>query len=145
LKPQGLLQVEAYVDASFAPHSDSKSHTGIAVFIGGAMVFAASQKQKCITKSPTESELVGLMDNVSFIELFEEFFRFVMNTEKKSPIIYQDSTSVISLVTKGGGVVRTKHLRVRMNLCKEAVDEKRVWITYVHTSKMFGRESFYYF
>ncbi len=55
------------MDASFALHSDSKSHTGIAVFIGGAMVFAASQKQKCVTKSPMESELVGLMDNDSFL------------------------------------------------------------------------------
>ncbi len=105
LIPKGLLQVEAYVDASFALHADSKSHTGIAVFIRGAMVFAASQKQKCVTKSPTESELVALMDNVSFIELFEEFFRFITNTEKKSPMIYQDSTSVLSLVPKGGGVV----------------------------------------
>ena len=112
MQPKGILQVTAYMDASFAPHYDSKSHTGIAVFIGGAMVFAASQKQKCITKSPTESELVGLMDNVSFIELFEEFFRFITHTEKQTPLIYQDSTSVILLVTKGGGVVCTKHLRV---------------------------------
>jgi hypothetical protein len=59
-----------------------------------------------------------------------------MNVEKKCPLFFQDSTSVISLVTKGGGVVRTKHLRVRMNLCKEAVDEKRVRIAYIHTSKM---------
>jgi hypothetical protein len=81
LKPAGILQVTAYVDASFAPHSDSKSHTGIVIFIGGAMVFAASRKQKCVTKSPTESELVGLTDNVSFIELFEEFFCFVTHTE----------------------------------------------------------------
>ncbi len=135
-RPAGMLQVTAYVDASFAPHSDSKSHTGIVIFIGGAMVFAASRKQKCVTKSPTESELVGLTDNISFIELFKVFFCFVTHTEKRSPLIYQDSTSVISLVTKGGGVVRTKHLRVRMNLCKEAVDEERVRIAYVHTSKM---------
>ncbi len=123
MQPKGILQVTAYMDASFASHYDSKSHTGVAVFIGGAMVFAASQKQKCITKSPTESELVGLMDNVSFIELFEEFFCFITHTEKQFHLIYQDSTSVILLVTKGGGVVCTKHLRVRMNLCKEAVDE----------------------
>jgi hypothetical protein len=68
--------------------------------------------------------------------MFEEFFHFVMNTEKKCPLIYQDSTLVISLVTKGGGVVQTKHLRVRMNLCKEAVDEKCIRITYIHTSRM---------
>jgi hypothetical protein len=42
LTPLGVLGVEAYVDAAFAPHADSKSHTGVAIFIGGALVFAAS-------------------------------------------------------------------------------------------------------
>jgi hypothetical protein len=101
------------------------------------LVFAASRKQKCVTKSPTESELVALTDNIGFIELFEEFFSFIVNREEKMPpLIYQDSTSVISLVTKGGGVVRTKHLRVRMNLCKEALEDKRIKIAYIHTTKM---------
>jgi hypothetical protein len=137
LKPSGLLKVEVYVDAAFAPHVDSKSHTGVAIFIGGTLVFAASRKQKCVTKSPTESELVALTDNISFVEIFEEFFGFIINREKRvPPLIYQDSTSVISLVTKGGGIVRTKHLRVRMNLCKEAVEEKRIRIAYIHTTKM---------
>jgi len=137
LKPSGVLRIEAYVDAAFAPHMDSKSHTGVAIFIGGALVFAASRKQKCVTKSPTESELVALTDNIGFVELFEEFFSFIVNREEKiPPLIYQDSTSVISLVTKGGGVVRTKHLRVRMNLCKEALEDKRIKIAYIHTTKM---------
>jgi hypothetical protein len=137
LSPSGVLGVEAYVDAAFAPHADSKSHTGVAIFIGGALVFAASRKQKCVTKSPTESELFALTENIGFVELFEEFFSFIVNREKKMPpLIYQDSTSVISLVTKGGGIVRTKHLRVRMNLCKEAVEEKRIRIAYIPTTKM---------
>ena len=94
-------------------------------------------KKKCVTKSPTESELVTLTDNIGFIELFEEFFNFIINREEKiPPLIYQDSTSVISLVMKGGGIVRTKHLRVRMNLCKEALEEKRIKIAYIHTTKM---------
>ncbi len=66
----------------------------------------------------------------------QNFFRFIVGEEAKAPTIYQDSTSVISLVTKGGGVVRTKYLRVRMNLCREAVQEKRINVEYIHTSKM---------
>jgi hypothetical protein len=135
LQPSGVL-IEAYVDAAFAPHVDSKSHTRVTIFVGGALVFAASQKQKHVTKSPTESELVALTDNIGFIELFEEFFSFIINREEKMPpLIYQDSTSVISLVTKGGGIVRTKHLRVRMYLCREAVDEKRIRIAYIQSTK----------
>ncbi len=60
--------MEVYVDAAFASHVDSKSQSGVAIFLGGAMVFGASRKQKCITKSPMESKLVALMDHISFAE-----------------------------------------------------------------------------
>jgi len=43
---------------------------------------------------------------------------------------------VISLVKEGGGVARTKHLRVRMELCKEALREKHIEIIYMPTGKM---------
>ena len=122
--------------AAFASHVDSKSQSGVAIFLGGAMVFGASRKQKCVTKSPTESKLVALMDHISFAEAFAEFLGFIVGEETKAPTIYQDSTSVISLVTKGCGVVQTKHLHVWMNLCQEAVQEKRIKVEYVHTSKM---------
>jgi hypothetical protein len=69
-------------------------------------------------KSPMESKLVTLMDHISFTEAFAEFLGFLVSEEAKAPTIYQDSTSVILLVMKGGGVVQTKHLHVRMNLCQ---------------------------
>ena len=52
------------------------------------------------------------------------------------PLIYQDCSAVISLVTECGGVVRTKHLRVRMELCTEGLEQKRFEVKYLHTSKM---------
>ncbi len=136
LKLHGLLQLEVYVDAAFASHVDSKSQSGIVVFLGGAMVFGASWKQKCMMKLPMESKLVTLMDHISFAEAFTELFGFIVGEEAKAPTIYQDSTSVISLVIKGGGVIRTKHLHAQMNLCQEAVQEKRIKVDYIHTSKM---------
>lgn len=42
LKIGEILRILAYVDAAFAPHPDAKSHTGIAVFLGEALVFTAS-------------------------------------------------------------------------------------------------------
>ncbi len=136
LRTGSSTQLRAYVNASFALHGDSKFHTGVAIFMGGVLVFAASRKQKCVTKSPTESELVALSENLGFVELFEEFLTFVENRGKQAPTIYQDSTSVISLVTKGGVVVRTKHLRVRMNSMKEAIKEKRVKVEHIRTKSM---------
>jgi hypothetical protein len=52
------------------------------------------------------------------------------------PTVYQDNTSVISLVTIGGGVVRTKHLRARMGLVKEAIENNKLGIKNVLTSDM---------
>jgi hypothetical protein len=77
----------------------------------GALVFATSQKLKCVTKHPTENKLVTLTDNIGFMELFGDFFSFIINQEKKMPpLICQDSTLVIFLVMNGGGIVHTKHL-----------------------------------
>lgn len=60
----GELSIMAYVDAAYALHEDSKSHTGVVIYIGHTLVYAASRKQKCMCKSPTEAELVALTDNL---------------------------------------------------------------------------------
>ena len=75
------------LDAAFAPHPDAKLQTGLAVFMGQALVFAASRKQKCLSKSPTDSGLIALSDYVQFVELFAEFVAFITNTDITSPII----------------------------------------------------------
>jgi hypothetical protein len=136
LKPNALFRVVVYVDASFSAHPDGKSHSGVVVKVGGATVFFGSKKQKCVSKSPTEAELVALSDNIGFAELFAEFVAFVTNSEQMKPLIYQDSTSLITMVTEGGGVTRSKTMRTRMNLVLEAVKEERIEIRYVNTKGM---------
>ncbi len=71
------MQIETYIDAAFAAHDDSKSHSGVAIFVAGVLVYALSRKQKYMTKSPTESELVALTDNLHLAELFHEFVEFI--------------------------------------------------------------------
>jgi hypothetical protein len=79
---------------------------------------------------------VALSDYVGFIELFQEFISFLISEKLPIPIIHQDSTSVIMLVMQGGGVMRTRHLRNRMHLVKEAVDEKRLEIRHCKTDEI---------
>jgi hypothetical protein len=136
LKPSQSFKVVAYIDARFTMHNDGKSHTEIIKFVGGVAVYCASRKQKCVSKSPTEAELVALSDNIGFVELFQEFLSFVTNSNIEMPLIYQDNTFVISLVTLGGGIKRTKYMRSGVFLVMESLKAKRAKIRYVHTSGM---------
>jgi hypothetical protein len=70
------------------------------------------------------------------VELIHEFVEFVTMEKIPTPIIYQDSTSVISLITKGGGITRTKHLRARMYLEKEAFDNGNIIVQYKGTKEI---------
>lgn len=55
--------VRAYIDASYGVHtSTGRSHTGCMMTIGEGPVFAMSAKQRIVTKSSTEAELVGLRE-----------------------------------------------------------------------------------
>ncbi len=69
--------MQAYINASFALHDNSKSHTGMLISVGGAVVYVSSRKQNCVAKRPTEAELIGLTDNFGLVELFHEFISFL--------------------------------------------------------------------
>lgn len=71
-----------------------------------------------------ESEFVVLTDNIGLIVLFEEFFIFVISQQIEIPMVYQDSTSAITVETKGGSIVHNKHLKAGMNLYWEAAEER---------------------
>jgi hypothetical protein len=52
-------------------------------------------------------------DNLGLVELFAEFMASVTNGKAIKPLIYQ---SIIMMVTEGGGVTRTKHMRTCLHL-----------------------------
>jgi hypothetical protein len=49
--PTKPMQVKAYIDAAFTAHDDSKSHSGVAVFIAGVFVYASSRKKNVLQKA----------------------------------------------------------------------------------------------
>ena len=61
------MVTKAYIDAAYGVHQESgKSHTGCAAVLGDAgLTFSKAAKQKIVTKSSTEAELVGLSDTAS--------------------------------------------------------------------------------
>ena len=53
---------EWWVDASYAVNDDIRSRTGAVFSLGEGVIYCASTKQKIVTSSSTEAELVGVAD-----------------------------------------------------------------------------------
>jgi hypothetical protein len=54
-----------YLDAAFAVHKDSKSHTGATMMLGSGAIQSVSTKQKITIRSSTEAEFYSLDDILS--------------------------------------------------------------------------------
>ena len=70
--------------------------------LGNTSVNETSRKQKIVTKGITEAEVVALSEHAVEADLTTEFLK-EQGVQVKTPIVYQDNASTITLVTKGGG------------------------------------------
>jgi hypothetical protein len=135
LQPTADMQIGGYIDASFGCHGDGKSHTGLVVTLGGCTVLCMSSKQKLVTRDSTEAELVGLSDKLMCVVQCHDFV-CAQGITCAVPEIYQDNTSTITLVTKGGGQYRTKYMRVRQAFVHERSAGGEVSVVYTPTGRM---------
>jgi hypothetical protein len=104
------ILVRAFVDASFGTYDDMKSVTGVIIMIGRATVYVKRGKQKIITRSSTESELVGHSDALSQVLWIREFL-IHQGIILGPAIVYQDNQSTICLANKGRSTSdRTRHI-----------------------------------
>jgi hypothetical protein len=62
-----------------------------------------SRTDQCVMWK-VKGERIFLLLIFGLVELIHEFVEFVTMEKVPTPIIYQDSTSVTSLITKGGGL-----------------------------------------
>ncbi|CAM9695749.1 unnamed protein product, partial [Ectocarpus fasciculatus] len=86
---------------------------GIVVTIAGCAVGAWSYKQKMVTRSSTESEIVALSDALSDVLWFRRWLTS-QGHELPPTVVYQDNQAVISLMRSERRChQRTKHLDAR--------------------------------
>ena len=94
------MQVLANVDSSFGTYEDMKSVTGTIIYLGEAPMYFKSSKQKVVTRSSTEAELIGISDALSQILWIREYVLH-QNIVVGPVILFQDNKSTIFLATKG--------------------------------------------
>jgi len=136
LEPEKDIAVLVYADASYGVHADGKSHTGLYITLGRGGVFVRSSKQKIVTKSSTEAELVGLSDSLGQAIWTRDFLigqGYVMGPAT----LFQDNMSTITLANKGRSTSdRTRHIHIRYFFVKDRVNSGEVKIEYKHTKMM---------
>jgi hypothetical protein len=125
-----------YVDASYGVHQDAKSHSGLIITLGHGPIMTKSTKQKIVTKSSTEAELVAQSDFASEALACQEFLRH--QGESIGPaIIFQDNMSTIAMIENGmSRSDRTRHINIRYFWTKEQMDEGKLAVEHIGTDDM---------
>ena len=89
-----------WVDASYAIHPNMKGHTGATMSMGKGSPYSASLKQKLVSCSSTESELIGVHDVLPQI-LWTSHFLDAQGYGVKRTVLKQDNKSSILLERNG--------------------------------------------
>jgi hypothetical protein len=140
LKIGEYMDVNAYIDASYGVHTTTgRSHTGCAIVVGHAgPVYVKSSKQKIVTKSSTEAELVALSDTASQVIHLRNFI-IAQGYDVGPAVIYQDNLSCMALMKKGGPCSdRSRHINIRHFWLKERIDDHEVIVQHLGTESMFA-------
>ena len=128
--------LRAYVDSSFGTYDDCKSVTGIVIMLGNAPVYFKSSKQKIVTRSSTEAELVGISDALSQI-LWTREFTMAQGIPLGPAILYQDNKSTIFLAEKGRSTSeRTRHIKIRYFFIAHYIASHEIVVEYMPTKLM---------
>jgi hypothetical protein len=109
-----------YIDGSHQIHEDCQGRTGSLVTFGAGAVASSLSKQKCNTKSSTETEIIALHDKLSDV-IWMRYFIECQGYDIDECIIFQDNMSALSLEKNGrmSSSKRTKHIKAKYFLIKD--------------------------
>lgn len=132
-------QVNVHIDAAYAVHEDSKSHSGIYITLGnnGGPILVKSFKQKMVTNSSTEAELLALVDGIKKSLPLTKIMHELHLIDNPKATIWQDNLSTIAIAENGEGVNgKAKHFRVRYHFLKEMIEEASIEIKHCRSENM---------
>ncbi|CAE7312303.1 RE1 [Symbiodinium sp. CCMP2456] len=131
---RGAMMVEVFTDASFCPDESCKSVQSSMMFWGGRLVMWAGGRQSLIAASTAEAELISMVEGYSmgraFLPTIEALGRGYEATageievdELSTKVLYGDNAAAIQLTQLDAGAWRTRHLRLRGAVLRQAVDD----------------------
>jgi hypothetical protein len=95
-----------------------------------------SSKQKLVSKSSTESELIACSDALNNVIMIRNFL-IELGYDLGPATVFQDNLSTLKLIEHGRPASeRTRHVAVRFFFIKDRVDSKEIRVEYCPTGDM---------
>ncbi|CAM9256040.1 unnamed protein product, partial [Heterosigma akashiwo] len=133
---KNLLNISMYCDADLATvHEDTKSTSGIMIFINGSLIVWLSKKQPTIARSTVESEALALDLGVKMLEFIIGILDEI-GIRYDKPNVYEDNMSLIYILNGFGYNRRTKHMLIKLNYLKDKVMTDYFNLHHCSTTKM---------
>jgi len=131
------MNILTLADASYNVHADAKGQNGYAITIGsyGSLIAAKSCKQKPVSKSSCEAELIAAdLSTAPTIQASQTLAEFGYQT---IPVLGQDNEGTIALSHNGAGnFKKTKHINTRYFSIKNLLDTNQLDIRHIRTDDM---------
>lgn len=124
--PRREKPIEVFADIAYGAGSGHRSAQGLVIYFGGAPISWQSSSQPFVTHSTAESELVSYCEALMVGRATEALLCAMWGEELSSSnsferVMYGDNAAAISLAYGNSSTSwRTRHLRVRSNIIKEA-------------------------
>ena len=126
-------------DAAFGDDLVSRKSTeGYLFTLFGGPIDWRSTKQKSVTKSSTEAELLALSHAATESIWWQRFFKEVGFDTKEKQVIYCDNMQTIRLLTKSDAELNTKlrHVNIHHHWLRQEVQKEKIKISWTPTSSM---------
>jgi hypothetical protein len=129
--------IQWWVDASYAVHPEMKGHTRGTLSLGKGSIYSTSSKQTLVSRSSTESEVIGVHDVLPQI-LWTNHFLQAQGFNVRKMVLYQDNTSSILLEKNGrsSSSKRTRHMNIWFFFIKDRVAQKEIEVEHCPTESM---------
>ena len=129
---EGNFQLFAYAYAAYGVHPDARSHSGMFFSFGRGSIYVKSCKQKCVTRSSCEVELIVLSEATSLVLWLNHLYKELSGIEVKPITLYEDNTSVIRIVKNGMSTSdRVKHVHIRNNFVNQSIKSGDIHVLHV--------------
>jgi hypothetical protein len=128
-------KLEGYCDANYADMDSRKSTSGYAFLYAGAAFSWRSKRQTATAQSTMEAEFVAIGVASMEVSWLHKIFTD-MNLPLSSPVpVYSDSQGAVARIMNPVFSESTKHIDVKWNVSKEAIEAGRMTLEFVEGDK----------